>query len=227
MMNNQEMDSTPQNSFGGKLKQARESLGFSRADVARQLRLSEKIILMMEKDRYATDLPITFIQGYLHAYGKFLEVPTNEIDQALEPIKAKHQCQESARAVKLEAIAINPDHRFMHFVTYLITLTVLLMVAIWWITHHPKTLHHVENIFFNLTEVTPPPRRNLIAIAEKPLPPIPEKPQVLANNENIDLSEPYKKPALTHQATKKAPIKKQLEPADESDDIMLEEEIED
>ena len=73
--------------FGTRLQSAREALGIERKDAAAQLRLNEKVIVMMEKERYPTDLPVTFIRGYIRSYGKLLQIPEHEIKQAIEPIK--------------------------------------------------------------------------------------------------------------------------------------------
>src|SRR3990167_8776134 len=75
--------------FGARLQSTREAQGLERRDAAAQLRLSEKIIAMMEKDRYAPDLPPMFIRGYLRAYSKLLQIPENEVSKAIEPIQPK------------------------------------------------------------------------------------------------------------------------------------------
>ena len=79
-----------QTPYGTRLQQTREELGLDRKAVADQLRLNEKIILMMEKDRYPHEIPITFIKGYLRAYSRFLQIPEYEVNKALENIKAKN-----------------------------------------------------------------------------------------------------------------------------------------
>src|SRR5579862_9441542 len=76
-------------SFGDRLKSTRESKGLERKDAAAQLRLSEKIIAMMEYERYPADMPTTFIKGYIRAYGKLLQLPENEVKKAIAPIKAR------------------------------------------------------------------------------------------------------------------------------------------
>lgn len=82
--------STPQ-TFGNRLKNAREDLRLDLKDVASQLRLRVSIIEMLEKEMYSDDMPITFLRGYLRSYAKFLEIPDTELNSALsvEPFQPK------------------------------------------------------------------------------------------------------------------------------------------
>lgn len=119
--------------FGLRLKSAREALGLERKDAAQKLRLSEKIILMMEKDRYPIDLPVTFIRGYLRAYGKLLQIPEYEVKKAIEPIKQKaHQSAHAPVIKNLEPVA---NHYFMHIFTLIIVITMVALVGMWWYSH--------------------------------------------------------------------------------------------
>ena len=121
--------------FGARLKSAREALGLERKDAAAQLRLTEKVIMMMEKDRYPADLPVTFIRGYIRAYGKLLQIPEYEIKKAIEPIKPKPVTQDVALPIKPSAPIITSGNYFMQFFTYLILFTLLGLVAMWWYSH--------------------------------------------------------------------------------------------
>lgn len=121
--------------FGNRLKSARESLGFDRKDVAAQLRLNEKIIVMMEKDRYPADLPVTFIRGYLRAYGKLLQIPDYEIKKAIEPIKPKPNLLSAAPTSFTTPPPVTSGNYFMQFFTYLIVFTLIGLVGMWWYSH--------------------------------------------------------------------------------------------
>ncbi len=118
--------------FGGRLKTAREALGLDRKDAAAQLRLNEKIIIMMEKERYPSDLPVTFIRGYIRAYGKLLQIPEYEIKKAIEPIKPKQTQHEPLIPLKQSSASTG---YFMQFFTYLVMFTLLGLVGMWWYTH--------------------------------------------------------------------------------------------
>jgi len=118
--------------FGGRLKTAREALGLDRKDAAAQLRLNEKIIIMMEKERYPSDLPVTFIRGYIRAYGKLLQIPEYEIKKAIEPIKPKPTQHEPLAVSKQPPASTG---YFMQFFTYLVMFTLVGLVGMWWYTH--------------------------------------------------------------------------------------------
>lgn len=121
--------------FGSRLKSAREALGLECKDVAAQLRLNEKIIAMMEKDKYPSDLPITFIRGYIRSYGKFLQIPESEIKQGIEPIQPKPVPQEAIISTIKELPTITSGNYFVQFFTYLIVFTMLGLVGMWWYSH--------------------------------------------------------------------------------------------
>lgn len=145
----QQLNTSEQNHipFGTRLKTAREALSLERRDVAAQLRLNEKVIMMMEKDRYPADLPVTFIRGYLRAYGKLLELPEPEIKKAVEPIKPKIIPNDPLLVAKTKKPPINTRHYFMQFSTYLIVLTLIGLVGVWWYSHSlPITNFIAENI---------------------------------------------------------------------------------
>ena len=128
--------------FGIRLQSAREALGLDQKEAAAQLRLNEKMIVMMEKERYPTDLPATFIRGYLRAYGKLLQIPESEIKKAIEPIKPT-VIQTDILTKPLSkpfplAKLVTSSNYFMQFFTYLILLTLAGLVAMWWY-HHPRS----------------------------------------------------------------------------------------
>ena len=125
--------------YGARLKTAREALGIDRKDAALKLNLSEKVILMMEKDRYPIDLPVTFIRGYLRAYSKMLQIPEEDVKKAIEPIKAKHTLTPNVASIR-NFEPIEKNNYFMQIFTVVIVLTMTGLVSIWWYTHnsHPR-----------------------------------------------------------------------------------------
>lgn len=135
--NNQSPDQKGPISFGMRLKNAREAMGLDRTDAAEQLRLNEKVIIMMEKDRYPVDLPVTFIRGYLRAYSKLLEIPEHEVKKAIEPMKQKNVIQDLTHTIP-KSVPVTSSNYFMQFLTYLIVLTLFGLVGTWWYTHNSQ-----------------------------------------------------------------------------------------
>jgi cytoskeleton protein RodZ len=121
----------PATSFGGRLQAARKEQGLSSMEVAAQLRLNEKLILMIEKDHYPADLPTTFIHGYLRAYAKLLHIPVHEITQAIASIQIKPARIEAIPLIKTSQ-PVTSGHYFMQFFTYLVILTLFGLMGTWW-----------------------------------------------------------------------------------------------
>ncbi len=117
--------------FSKRLRNAREALGLERKDVGAQLHLNEKIIIMMENDRYPIDLPPTFIRGYLRSYAKLLQIPEYETRQAVDAIKSTNQQTLNIKP----SSPLTSNNYFMQLFTYLIILTVVGLVGAWWHTH--------------------------------------------------------------------------------------------
>lgn len=139
--------------FGARLKSARESLGLERKDVAVQLRLNEKVITMMERDRFPADLPITFIRGYIRAYGKLLQIPENEIKKAIEPIKPKPILTDVPQPAK--PIEISSSNYLIQTITYLVVFTMIGLVGLWWY-NHPSTPTKTENTVAIAPQISQP-----------------------------------------------------------------------
>lgn len=146
--------------FGARLRSSREALGLERKDAAIQLRLNEKVIIMMEKDRYPIDLPVTFIRGYLRSYAKLLQIPEYEVIKALEPIKPKPATSNSTPPTNKTYVPVTSSHYFMQLFTYLIIFTMIGLVGIWWYTHTNISLpvvvdNQMNTVPYNATNNSP------------------------------------------------------------------------
>jgi cytoskeleton protein RodZ len=122
--------------FGACLQSARESMGLDRKDVAAQLRLSERVIEILETEQYPADLPVTFIRGYIRSYGKLLQIADADIQKALEPIQPPVKIEKDLNQIK-EPIAVTSKHYSMQLSTYAISGTVIALVGLWWYNHSP------------------------------------------------------------------------------------------
>ncbi|MBX3710189.1 MAG: helix-turn-helix domain-containing protein [Gammaproteobacteria bacterium] len=146
--------------FGIRLKSAREALGIDRKDIAAQLRLHEQVITMIENGEFKSDLPLTFVRGYIRNYSKLLEIPEQEVKEALELLKPKPDIDENASSAEHTltpipsmgrskfSIPVNISNFFMQFFTYLIAITIIGLVGIWWHTHktnlHPTSDNSIQ-----------------------------------------------------------------------------------
>lgn len=133
--------------FGKRLQSAREAMQLERKDVAAQLRLNERIVFMMEKNRYAADIPVTFIRGYLRSYAKFLNIPDHETRKAVEHIKAKPISQQTPPPnTKPINLGNKGSYYFMHIFTFLIVVTLIGLIGTWWYSQNPPTTILASNL---------------------------------------------------------------------------------
>jgi len=142
------MNTTKQHSFGARLKSAREELGMERKDIAAQLRLHEKIIIMIENGEYKTDIPMTFIRGYIRNYSKLLNIPEKEIHDAMEwftpkpevsdenevhPAASQHPLHLSGSALLSDHfLPFNANNIFMKLFSILLVIILAGLVGVWW-----------------------------------------------------------------------------------------------
>lgn len=217
--------------FGAKLRTVRESKGIERKDVAAQLRLSEHLIDMLERDVYPDDLPVTFVRGYIRMYGKFLDMPEHDIKQGILPIQPKVAPLETPPAMK-QVDSLTSGNYFMQFFTYLIMLTMLGLVGTWWYTHTktPSTTSSEDtNIALpqalaprlpvatpeqTITPETPVAATNTPVAPALTLPPAPTKAPLAAVKPTQQVAAaPIKKPLLTN----KPAYARELDETDEPD----------
>lgn len=158
-------------SFGARLKSAREALGMERKEIASQLRLHEKIIVMIENGEFKTDIPMTFIRGYIRSYSKLVGLPEKELHDAMESMKPKQEPSEeelyqaSAQnrlnlsgpsSMTDQSMPFNTDNIFMKLFTLILLITVIGLAGIWW--HSKSTPNHKSSITIgNATIATPLP----------------------------------------------------------------------
>lgn len=124
--------------FSARLQAAREAIGLDLKDAAAQLRLNERVILMLETDCYSSDLPPTFVRGYIRAYGKLLQIPEEEIQLAIAPIKPQQSVQ-ALPPKTVETPKVTSSNYLMQLFTYLVVLTVFGLVGTWWYTHSAQS----------------------------------------------------------------------------------------
>lgn len=124
---------TRQIPIGTQLQNARELMRLDRKDAAAQLRLNENVIDMIETNSFPDDMPPIFIRGYIRSYGKLVQLPDEDIQAALAPIKPKPATPEPQLSMPIAQKENVSGHKYiMQGLSAGIALVMLWMVAVWW-----------------------------------------------------------------------------------------------
>jgi cytoskeleton protein RodZ len=121
-------------SAGETLRYHREARNLAVEDIAAQMRLDPRVIEALESDDYGNLPAALYVRGYLRGYAKILKLDPSGLLQLYEsaapqPLpeivpEAKHPPQRSS------------TDRPVRLFTYLITLTIVLLVVAWWQGNH-------------------------------------------------------------------------------------------
>lgn len=118
---------------GKQLAAAREERGYSQEYVAGKLHLRTRVIELLETDAY-DELPQTvFVQGYLRAYAKLLEIPIEELLNQYTKLRTpEHRVEKILRQQQKEPQYWDAAIRWMGGLGVF-----LLLVAVWaWWEHY-------------------------------------------------------------------------------------------
>lgn len=79
-------ESKPQsnNGFGGKLRSARTSRGYSLDMVAKELNILKRYVQALEEENFSALPPFAYARGFIINYAKFLELDSNELANAFD-----------------------------------------------------------------------------------------------------------------------------------------------
>lgn len=79
-------DSKPQsnNGFGGKLRSARTSRGYSLDAVAKELNILKRYVQALEEENFSALPPFAYARGFIVNYAKFLELDSAELANAFD-----------------------------------------------------------------------------------------------------------------------------------------------
>ncbi|MDO4896185.1 MAG: DUF4115 domain-containing protein [Moraxella sp.] len=79
-------ESKPQsnNGFGGKLRSARTSRGYSLDAVAKELNILKRYVQALEEENFSALPPFAYARGFIINYAKFLELDSNEFANAFD-----------------------------------------------------------------------------------------------------------------------------------------------
>lgn len=117
---------------GAILKEARERVGLSSADIAAKLHLKVVNIEALERDEYDPAVSMTFTKGYLKLYAKQVQVAEQVVLDAFA--KQSHIDKEPAKLQSFSKRVANQanDDRLM-MLTYAIIAIVIAMIIVWWL----------------------------------------------------------------------------------------------
>lgn len=122
---------TVQNSFGQRLRAAREGINLSRNEVAQRLKLPLRLIARLEDDDYAGIDQGVYLRGYLSSYARIVGIPT----VAADTVASAH-----VRTAPLVATGQTSRSRYLFdrysvSATYLILTALIVVPAVWLATH--------------------------------------------------------------------------------------------
>ena len=125
--------------LGRKLRQGREQLGLSLADVSERLKLSQRIVIGIEDDNIGPLDDGVFLRGYLISYSRLVGLPTSAIDDAL---------REFTQPVPLIATGTIPKSRYLLdrwsvSATYLILTGLIVGPTVWLAMTHGSIEHQL------------------------------------------------------------------------------------
>jgi len=122
---------TTQNSFGQRLRAAREGMNLSRNEVAQRLKLPLRLIARLEDDDYAGIDQGVYLRGYLSSYARIVGIPT---------VAADTVASANVRTAPLVATGQTSRSRYLFdrysvSATYLILTALIVVPAVWLATH--------------------------------------------------------------------------------------------
>lgn len=164
-------DENAPKTIGQKLREAREKLGLTQQNVAEHLCLRVATIADLEDDKNSTGLAPTFINGYVRAYARYVNLPESEIivSAKAEPIKAqlsrpspspnsapKHPKRElKSASVKGFPLNKTTTHKkrdsILMFLTWFILLGVIGLSGVWWWQNYQLKAQDIDKMDENST----------------------------------------------------------------------------
>ncbi|MEI6859183.1 MAG: RodZ domain-containing protein [Shewanella sp.] len=117
--------------IGSLLRQSRESMGASVADIADKLHIRPCIVEDIEADKFDQIASPIFVKGYINNFAHIVQADDEAIKRCLinqVPQVPEPQMQSFSRKTTLQA----RDGRLM-FVTYLIAFILLALLVLWWV----------------------------------------------------------------------------------------------
>lgn len=129
-----EQEAQPQSSefsTGQKLANARKALGLSIEELSEQTRVPSKVLVNIESDELPTDLPETFVRGYIRAYAKRVGVPEEQVLQQIETTAPS-----TADSMKMQSFSKRSKRkkveRRLTIISWAIVAILAIALVAWW-----------------------------------------------------------------------------------------------
>ena len=162
---------------GQRLRQAREQLGYSQAQVAERLCLKNSVVRALEEDTLTSELAPTFIRGYVRSYARLVNLPEQEMVAAINAVlPAEPAPQRNMQSFSSKKERRSHDNRLMLF-TWVLLFVVISLTGLWWWQNHQAQQAELEKMTSTL-----PPAEQSQTISETPAVPVPEDATTNANN---------------------------------------------
>lgn len=162
---------------GQRLRQAREQLGYSQAQVAERLCLKNSVVRALEEDTLTSELAPTFIRGYVRSYARLVNLPEQEMVAAINAVlPAEPAPQLNMQSFSSKKERRSHDNRLMLF-TWVLLFVVISLTGLWWWQNHQAQQAELEKMTSTL-----PPAEQSQTISETPAVPVPEDAITNANN---------------------------------------------
>ena len=125
----------PTRTPGQLLREARFAHDMSEADIANRLHLSRSVIQAIENDAFDKLPGVTFVRGYLRAYARVVELSNEEIMTAFDNVGLEEHMPMLAPVTRVKKDTTAGDSP-VRWATYLIILTLVVLVFLWWRGHN-------------------------------------------------------------------------------------------
>lgn len=130
--------------LGARLKKTRESMHLTQKEAAARLYLNPKIVEVIENEAFFDGPPMTFMRGYLRSYARLLNFPESDIKSAIDELEL-NTIPTGPAAPTLHASPIYRGDRYIRWITYLIVLTLISLVVLWWSSHSKYVITDVPS----------------------------------------------------------------------------------
>jgi cytoskeleton protein RodZ len=125
---------------GARLRLAREAARLTVNDVAGCLHLMPELIVAIENDDYSRAPRGVFLRGYMRSYAKLLNIPGDDIIQALERYYRDETAEEAPRAPE-RSLCVVERQLLLRYVPAALGVVLLFVVAVWWHWQSTDSVH--------------------------------------------------------------------------------------